>query len=91
MKASGPVVSPIQTQHPFGDPGATQIHQRDELIRELMMRTTNERMQAPIAVERDPLAPVSGEIAVPRRHDWTVFAVLLLIVSVGLCVAIALG
>ncbi|HUQ06180.1 MAG TPA: hypothetical protein VM261_26935 [Kofleriaceae bacterium] len=90
MKASGPVVSPIQTQHPFGDPNATQIHQRDELLRELMMRTTNERMQAPV-LERDPLAPVSGEIAVPAARSWTFFAIVLLAVSVGLCLAIALS
>lgn len=85
MKASGPVVSPIQTQHPFGDPNATQIHQRDALLRELMMRTTNERMVAPV------LAPVSGEIKVPTRHSWTVFAIVLFAVTVGLCLTIALS
>lgn len=63
MKATSPVMS--QTQHPFGDPAATQYHQRDDLMRELMRRATNPQMQ-PVTVERDPLAPVSGEIDAAR-------------------------
>ena len=91
MKASAPAVSPIQTQHPYGDPSATQFHQRDALIRELMMRTTNERMQAPSVSMRDPLAPVSGEIAVRNERGWTLFAIVLLLVTVGVCVTVAMA
>lgn len=84
MKAIGPVVS--QTQHPFGDPSATQWNQRDALMRELQMRETNERMELP------PLRPVSGEIAArapAARHGWTVFAVVLFVVAIAACLAVA--
>ena len=86
MKDASPVV---KTHHPFGDPHATQWSQRDELMRELMMRQTQERMQ-PVYVPRDPLAPVSGEIAVPVRHTWTWIAAALLVVVLAACVAVAL-
>lgn len=87
MKDAGPAV---KTHHPFGDPNATQFSQRDELMRELMMRTTQERMQ-PVQVPPDPLAAVSGEISVPARHGWTVVAVILMAVVLAACVAIALA
>lgn len=86
MKDPGPAV---RTHHPFGDPSATQYSQRDELMRELMMRQTNERLE-PVR-ERDPLAPVSGEIAVPVRHGWTVLAAILMVVALTACVVIALA
>lgn len=87
MKATSPVLS--QTQHPFGDPAATQYHQRDALLVELMRRRTNPHLE-PITVEPDPLAPVSGEISVPARHGWTVVAVALLVVALAACAASAL-
>lgn len=87
MKDAGPAV---KTHHPFGDPSATQYSQRDELMRELMMRTTNERMQPPV-IPRDPLAAVSGEISVPARHGWTALAAILMVVLLAACVAIALA
>jgi len=85
MKDATPVV---KTHHPYGDPHATQWNQRDELMRELMLRQTNERMQ-PVSSARDPLAPVSGEIAVPVRHTWTWISAALLVVALAACVAIA--
>lgn len=88
MKATAPVVS--QTQHPFGDPNATQYHQRDALMRELMQRATNPHME-PVHLERDPLAPVSGEISVPVRHEWTLFAIVVFAVAIGLCLVIAIA
>jgi hypothetical protein len=83
MKANAPVVS--QTQHPFGDPSATQYSQRDALMRELQMRDTRERMEPP------PLGAVSGTIEVrrPARHGWTIFAVVLLVAVLGATIAIA--
>lgn len=86
MKDAAPVV---KTHHPFGDPHATQWNQRDELMRELMRRQTNERMQ-PVYIPRDPLAPVSGEIAVPVRHTWTWICAALLVVALAACVASAM-
>jgi hypothetical protein len=87
MKATGPVVS--QTQHPFGDPSATQFSQRDLLMRELQMRETRERMELP------PLGAVSGTIEVSRhatgaRHGWTIFSVVLLAAVLGACFGYAL-
>jgi hypothetical protein len=84
MKASPPVVS--QTQHPFGDPSATQYSQRDLLMRELQMRETRERMELP------PLAAVSGTIQAkpPPRHGWTIFAIILLAAVLGGCFGYAL-
>ncbi len=87
MKATSPVLS--QTQHPFGDPAATQYHQRDALMVELMRRQTNPHLE-PVIIERDPLAPVSGEISVPARHGWTVVAVVLLVVALVGCTLVAL-
>jgi hypothetical protein len=86
MKDASPVV---KTHHPFGDPHATQWNQRDELMRELMMRQTQERMEPP-SYTRDPLAPVSGEIAVPVRHTWTWIAATLLVVALAACLVVAL-
>jgi hypothetical protein len=84
MKASAPVVS--QTQHPFGDPSATQYSQRDLLMRELQQRDTRERMEPP------PLGAVSGTIEVrqPARHGWTIFSVVLLAAVLGACFGYAL-
>jgi hypothetical protein len=84
MKASAPVVS--QTQHPFGDPSATQYSQRDLLMRELQMRDTRERMEPP------SLGAVSGTIEVrrPPRHGWTIFSVVLLAAVLGACFGYAL-
>jgi hypothetical protein len=84
MKATGPVMS--ATQHPFGDPNATQYHRREELLRELQMRETREMSP----VQRQ--GPVSGEIVVapPPRHGWTVFAAILLVVALAACLGIAL-
>ena len=76
-----------QTHHPFGDPAATQYHQRDELMRELQRRATNPRME-PVVIDR--LAPVSGEIAVPVRHGWTVAAAILMLVVLAACAGVAM-
>jgi hypothetical protein len=84
MKASTPVVS--QTQHPFGDPSATQYSQRDLLMRELQMRETRERMELP------SVRSASGTIEVkrPARHGWTIFAIILFAAVLGACYGLAL-
>ena len=87
MKDAGPVV---KTHHPFGDPAATQYNQRDELMRELQRRATNPHIPVFGREPRDPLAPVSGEIAVPVRHAWTAVAAILFVVALAGCVAVAM-
>ena len=84
MKASGPVVS--QTQHPFGDPSATQYSQRYALMRELQSRETRERIELP------PLGSVSGTIEVrrPARHGWTIVAIVLFVAAMATCLAVAM-
>lgn len=86
MKDTAPAV---KTHHPFGDPNATQYSQRDELMRELQRRATNPQMQA-VVLARDPLAPVSGEIAVRACHTWTAVAAILFVVALAVCVGVAL-
>ena len=83
MKASAPVVS--QTQHPFGDPSATQYANRDQLMRELQQRETRERMEPP------QLGPVSGTIEIrrPARHGWTIVAIVLFVAAMATCLAVA--
>jgi hypothetical protein len=82
MKDAAPVV---KTHHPFGDPAATQYHRRDELLRELQRRETNEQLRVV------PLPPVSGEIqpARPVRHTWTVVAIALFACAIAACLAVA--
>lgn len=79
-----------QTQHPFGDPSATQYHQQDELIRELRRRVTREC--PPYVAPPSGQAPVHGEILVPGPgRGWTVLAVALLLLGLGACAAAALA
>ncbi len=79
-----------QTQHPFGDPSSTQYHQRDQLLVELARRASLPP-DAARAVGRDPLAAVSGEIAVPVRHGWTVVGVALLVAALVACMVLAIA
>ncbi len=75
-----------QTQHPFGDPSATQYHQQSELIAELRRRAT---LPPAGPSSRDPLASVHGEIDAPARHGWTVVAAVLFMAAMAGCLAVA--
>jgi hypothetical protein len=81
-------VNPIQTQHPFGDPAATQYHRDGDMLAELRRRAT---IPSPVHGP-GPLAPVAGEISTPARVSlWTALALVLYAAVMGAALILAIA